>query len=141
MVLFNLDNVESNGLGEWSALSASHDISFLNIETWRAVDGSVVMSLLETIVLLDVVKVVSANNDGSGHLVGHNHSSEDSTTDGNVTSEWALLIDVSSVNGLLWCNKTKADVLPPTLSLSGSDTNWGSILSLESLLCLVSHIN
>ena len=99
------------------------------------------VSLLETVVLLDVVEVVAANNDGSGHLVGNNHGSKDSTTDRNVASERALLVDVSSVNGLLWCDETKADVLPPTLSLSGSDTNWGSILSLESLLCLVSHIN
>jgi len=105
------------------------------------VDGSVVMSLLETVVLLDVVEVVAANNDGSGHLVGNNHGSEDSSTNRNVASEWALLVDVSTVNGLLWSNETKADVLPPTLSLSGSNANWGSILSLESLLCLVSHIN
>ena len=104
-------------------------------------DSCVGVSLLETIVLLDVMKVVSANNNGSGHLGGNNHSSEDSTTDGNIASEWALLVDVSTVDGLLWSNETKADVLPPALGLLGSDTNWSGILSLESLLSLVSHIN
>ncbi len=104
-------------------------------------NGSVIVSLLETVVLLNVVKVVSANNDGSSHLVGNNHGSEDTTSNRNVTSERTLLVDVSTVDGLLWGSKTKADVLPPALGLSCSDTNWGSILSLESLLCLVSHIN
>ena len=139
LVLLNLDNVESNSLGEWSALSASHDISFLNIEAWRAVNGSVVVSLLETVVLLDVVQVVATNNDGSGHLVGNNHGSEDSTTDGNVTSERALLVDIGAGDGLLWSLETKTDVLPPTLGLLGSDADWASILSLESSLGLVSH--
>ena len=104
-------------------------------------DSCVGVSLLETIVLFDVVKVVSANNNGSCHLGGNNHSSEDSTTNRDITSEWALLIDVSTSDGLLWSDETKADVLPPALRLLGSDTNWSGVLSLESLLSLVSHIN
>jgi len=122
-------------------LTGGNDISLLNLEAWRAVDSGVGVSLLETVVLLDVVEVVAANDNSSSHLGGNNHSSEDSTTDGNITSEWALLVDVSTVDGLLWSNETKTNVLPPTLGLLGSDTNWSGVLSLESLLSLVSHIN
>lgn len=37
-------------------------------------DGEIVVTLLESVVLLDVVKVVSSDDDGSAHL-GGNHDS------------------------------------------------------------------
>lgn len=141
LVLLDLENVESHGLGQGSALTRSHDISFLNIEARGAVHGGVLVTLLETIVLLDVVQVVATDDDSSSHLSGHNHTSEDSTTDRNISSEGALLVDVGSVDGFLGCGETKTNVLPPTLGLLGSDTHGGSILLLESSLCLVSHVN
>ena len=99
------------------------------------------MTLLETIVLLDVVQVVTTNNDSSSHLSRGNHASEDSSTDGNIASEGALLVDVSSGDGFLGGSEAKTDILPPALRLLGSDTNRGSILLLECSLSLVSHGN
>jgi hypothetical protein len=64
-----LDNVEADGLGERSALANGHDVTLLNTgEGGRAVSGDVLVSLLESVVLLDVVQVVSSHNDGSLHL-------------------------------------------------------------------------
>lgn len=103
--------------------------------------SGVLVTLLETIVLLDVVQVVTTNDDSSGHLSGGYHASEDSSTDGNITGEGALLIDVSSGDGFLRGSEAKTDVLPPALRLLGSDTNRGGILLLECSLSLVSHIN
>lgn len=65
----NLDNVEADGLGEGSALADGHDVTLLNTgEGGGAVSGQVLVSLLESVVLLDVMQVVSSDNDGSSHL-------------------------------------------------------------------------
>ncbi len=122
-------------------MTSGHDISFLNIEARRAVNGGVLVTLLETIVLLDVVKVVTTDDDSSRHLGRYDHTSEDSSTDRNVSGEGAFLVDVSSVDGFLWSGEAKSNVLPPALRLLSSNTHRGSILLLESSLCLVSHIN
>jgi hypothetical protein len=141
LVLLNLENVESHGLRQRSALSTSDNITLLNIEARRAVHGRVLVTLLETIVLLDVVQVVTTDDDGSGHLGGNNHTSEDSSADRHISSEGALLVDVGSSDGLLGSGKAEANVLPPTLGLLGGDTNGGGILLLERSLVLVSHGN
>ena len=62
--------------------------------------GHVLMSLLKTTVLLDVVKVVTADDDGSGHFGLQNNSGEDVSADGYVTSERTFLIDVLSIDSL-----------------------------------------
>lgn len=63
-------------------------------------DRHVAMSLLKTVVFFDVVKVVTADDDGPLHLHFLDNSSKDSTTDGYIASEWALLVDVGAFNGL-----------------------------------------
>lgn len=141
LVLLNLENVETNSLRQRSALARSHNISLLNVEARRSMHSRVLVALLETVVLLNVVQVMATNNNSSGHLGGHNHTSEDSTSNGNIAGEGALLVDISTVYGFLWCGETKANVLPPTCGLLGSNANWGGILSLESLLVLISHTN
>ena len=40
----------------------------------------------------DVVEVVPADDDGAGHLRGHDTACQDATADGNFTSEGAFLI-------------------------------------------------
>lgn len=55
--------------------------------------GKVSVSLLVPRVLGDEVEVVSSDDDGSGHLAGRDDlSGEDSASDGDVTSERALLV-------------------------------------------------
>ena len=63
-----LENVEADGLAQRSALADGDDVSFLNSEAWADVDGDVGVSLLESVVLLDVVKIVSSDDDGAFHL-------------------------------------------------------------------------
>ena len=50
------------------------------------------MSLLVTGVLGDEVKVFSADDESSVHLGGNNGASQDTTTDGDETGEWALFV-------------------------------------------------
>jgi hypothetical protein len=58
------------------------------------------MSLLKTVVLLDVVKVITTDDDSPLHLHLLDDTSKNSTTNGNITSEWALLVNVGTLNSL-----------------------------------------
>ena len=59
------------------------------------------MSLLISLVLSNIVKVVSSDNDGVLHLSRGNHSSDDSTSDTDVTGERTFLIDIGSAYGII----------------------------------------
>lgn len=63
-------------------------------------DRHVTMSLLKTVVLLDIVKVITADDDSPLHLHLLDNTSKNSTTNGNITSEWALLVNVGTLNSL-----------------------------------------
>ena len=65
---FLSENVEADCLGEGSALADSDDISLGETEGWGAMDGYGLMALLESVVLLDVMKVVTANDNGVSHF-------------------------------------------------------------------------
>ena len=54
------------------------------------------MSLLEAVVLPDVMEVVSADDDRPLHLLALNYASQDSPPDAHIASERALLVDVCS---------------------------------------------
>ncbi len=58
------------------------------------------MSLLETVVLLDVVQVVTADDNSPLHLHLLDNSGKNSTTNGDITSEGALLVNIGSLNSL-----------------------------------------
>ena len=69
------EHVESNSLGDGSALSNSHDVSFLySGESRGAMSGEVFVSLLKSVVLLYEVEIISSEDDGSLHLGGNDHS-------------------------------------------------------------------
>ena len=70
-LLLNSQNIESNSLGDWSALTDDDDITNSDSwESWGEMGWQIVMSLLESIVLLDVMEVITSDDDGSGHLGG-----------------------------------------------------------------------
>lgn len=50
------------------------------------------MTLLVTVVLGDVVEVFTADDDGTVHLGGDDTAGQDTATDGDLTSEGALLV-------------------------------------------------
>lgn len=61
---------------------------------------NVTMAFLKTFVLALVVQVISSHNDRPCHLGRNNDPAEHTTAHRNVTSKWALLIDVIALNGL-----------------------------------------
>ena len=69
---FFADNIESDGLGKRSALADSHYITNLNTERWRAVSRDGFVTLLKSVVLLDVMEIIAADDDGSLHLGWNN---------------------------------------------------------------------
>ena len=54
--------------------------------------GEVLVALLVTGVLGDEVKVLAADNQGTVHLGGNDGAGQDTATDGDETSERALLV-------------------------------------------------
>lgn len=77
------------------------------------------MALLKAVVLLDEVQVVSAHNDGTVHLGGDDHPSENTPTDADASSEGAVVVNVSAVNCLFGRLEAQTDVLPVPHSLAG----------------------
>ena len=100
------------------------------------------MALLITVVLGDEVKVLATDDDGALHLGRDDLTSEDTTTDGDIAGEGALLVDVVTLNGLLGGLETKTDLLVPAVVLDGLLAgNLGvledTLLLLESLFDLL----
>lgn len=98
----NLDDVESNGLRDWSTLTNGNDITFLDTESWGNVSSDVLVSLFVSVIFWNVVQVVSSDDDSSVHFGGDNSTGQDLTSDGDSTNEWTLLVNVSTFNGGLW---------------------------------------
>lgn len=73
------------------------------------------MTLLVTVVLGDVVEVVTADDDGTVHLGRDNSTGQDTATNGDATGEGALLVDVGTNDGLLGGLETETNLLVPTL--------------------------
>ncbi len=140
---FVSNNVESNSLGKGTALSNGDDISVLDREGRTAVGSDVLVSLFETTVLSDVVKVVSSDNEGSLHLCGDDLSLENTSSDGDVSGEGALLVDEGSLNSGVGGLDSKSDILYKAhrLLLGGADSTLSGdengVLLLVSLFVLI----
>lgn len=120
----DLQDVESNSLRDWSTLTDSNNVTNLDTESWRNVDWNVLVSLFVSVVLWNVVQVVSSDDDGTVHLGGDNGTGQDLTTDGNQTSEWTLLVNVRTLNSGLWGLETQTSVLVPSLGTSVGLSLW-----------------
>ena len=62
--------------------------------------GHVPVSFLEPVVLLDVVQVIPPYYDGSLHLHFHHNASQDTATNADLSSKWALFVDIRAIVGL-----------------------------------------
>jgi len=71
---FLADDVEANGLSKGSALSDSDDISGTEAEGGGAMSGQVLVTLLKSVVLLDVMEVISADDNVAVHFCGNNNT-------------------------------------------------------------------
>jgi hypothetical protein len=103
------------------------------------VSRDVLVTLLITVVLGDVVKVITTDNEGTLHLGRDDGTSKDTTLDVDLTDIRTLLIDVDTGLGFLGGLETVTNFLEPTLvALLGilgvlEDTS----LLLESLFGLI----
>ena len=111
LVRLNLQHIETNGLRNGPTFTGGDDVSFFGSEARRNVDGNVGVSLLVPLVFLNVVEVVSPDDDGTVHLGGNDHSFYDPASDGGVGCERALLVDVGSLDSFLGSPEAQADVL------------------------------
>jgi hypothetical protein len=86
------------------------------------------------------VQVITTNNDGTFHLGGKNNTFQDTTTNGHVTGERALLVNILTLNSSLWGLETKTNFLVPTwtflLTSKFLAGNEDTILLLESFFVL-----
>ena len=146
LLLLHLQNIETNGLGEGTALSDSDNITVGDsLESRGQVGGDVLVPLLVTVVLGDVVQVITTNDNGPGHLGGDNHTPHDATTDGNITNPGALLVNVGALDGFPGGLESQTNILVVAsgtatglLGDTGSAlTNEDGGLLLESVLSLL----
>ena len=79
-------------LGERSALANGDLVAILNTERRADVGGQVLVSSLVTRVFGDEVEVFPADDQGAVHLGGDDGAGKDTATDGDETSEGALLV-------------------------------------------------
>ena len=138
----NLQDIETNSLGKGTAFTDGNHITNLDTNKSRgAVSSQVLVSLLVTVVLLDVVQVFTTDDDGAFHLGAHDRSSKDTTTDGNVSSEGTLLVNVGTSDGFLGSDKAQTNVLVPTSSLALRDdalvVSEDGVLFLERFMVLL----
>jgi len=114
------NNVETNSLGQRSALSNGNDVSFVNsLESRGQMSGDVSVALFESVVLGQVVEIVTTNNNSSLHLVGDDNTTENTTADGNVAGERALLVNVVTSDGSGRGLEAQTNILEVSQSLLG----------------------
>lgn len=99
--------------------------------------GNVLVPFLKTTVLLDVVQIVSSDNDRSLHLGGHDLSHQNSSTDGNISGEGALLVDVVSLSGSIGSLDSKTNVLHEAHGLLAGSLDAALASDENSILLLV----
>jgi hypothetical protein len=73
-IRYNLKDIESDCLRDRSTLAEDNDISFFDLEAGGDMHREVGMSLSESVILLDVVEVISSDYDGSVHLARDDHA-------------------------------------------------------------------
>lgn len=75
----------------------------------------VLVTLFVTVVLGNVVKVITTDNEGTLHLGGGDDTGKDTTLDVDFTDEGTLLVNVGTSLGFLGGLETITDFLEPTL--------------------------
>lgn len=74
MLNFLADNVETDSLRKRSALTNSDDITDSESECWGAVSSDGLVALLKSVVLDDVMEIITTDDDSVCHFVGDNNT-------------------------------------------------------------------
>jgi len=131
------DNIESNGLRKRTALANRDNITFLDREGRGAVGSDVLVSLFKTTVLPDVVKIISSDNDRSLHLGGDDLTREDTSSNGDISGEGALLVNEGSLDGGIRGLDSKSNVLHEAHRLLAGRSNSTLASYKDGILFLV----
>ena len=83
----------------------------------RNVNRQILVSLLESIVLLDVVQVVSTDHDGALHFLLDHDALQNAASYGDQAGERALLVDVVTLNRIFRSLEAKTDLPVETVLL------------------------
>jgi len=141
------DHIETNRLGERSALSNSHNITILDFEGWGAMGSHILVTLFETTVLLDVMQIVPSDDNSALHFRGDNKSLEDTSSNRDMASKGTLLVHIVALNGSRWSLDAQTNLPHIThrfLALLGLATN-GTLSRHENgillLVCLFELCN
>ena len=108
---FLAEHVEADSLGEGSALANSHDVTDDESEGGGLVASHGVMTLFESVVLSDVMEVITTDDNVVLHFVGDNDTLENSASDGDVSGERALVVNPLAFDCLFGGLETKSDLL------------------------------
>ena len=90
----HLEGVETNSLRQRAALTNDNLITFVATEARGDVGRDVGVTLFITLVLANEVQVIHAHDDGAVHLGGLDDAGQNTATNGHVTRERALLVNV-----------------------------------------------
>jgi len=71
----------------------------------------------ESIVLFDVMEVVTSDDDGAVHFCGLHNALEDTSTDGDISGEGAFVVNVFPLNRGLRDAEAETNITPPSHSL------------------------
>lgn len=64
-------------------------------------DAHVAMTFLKTTVFTHKVQIITTNDNGTLHLGFTHNTSQDAATDSHISGPWTLLVNVSTINGLV----------------------------------------
>lgn len=101
----------------------------------------VLVTLLETIVLLHEMQEVTTNHDRSLHLHLAHDTGENSATDRDHAGEWALLVDVVSYDSLFGCLEAESNIAVESRRLLSLARELWVAVEIDSLLLLESAFN
>lgn len=107
----DLQHVVAHRLAQGAALTDDDFITLLGLKSGGAVHREGAVALLITLVLVDEVKVVSADDDRSVHLRRVDDTAQNAPADDDVAREGALLVDVLTVGSSLGGLEAKTDLL------------------------------
>jgi len=142
LCLGDFKHVESDSFAERSAFTNGGGISNFGITESRwNVDRDSLVALLIPVILANVVKVIPTYNTSSLHFHLSDYSSQDTSSNGYISSEWAFFVNVVANNCFSGCFESKTNSFCVSqFLLLGSKSPFGieenSWLLLKSSLCL-----
>ena len=115
---FNFNDVESDGFRQWTTLTNGHDIPFFDTEARGTVGSNVAMAFFKTSVLLDVMQIITSNNNGVFHFGRQHHTFQNTSTNRHVACKGAFAVNVFAFNRRFRGLESQTNVLVETRSIS-----------------------